>query len=72
MEQLKELRNKMNLTQQEMAEFLEISLSLYQKMEIGYKNISLETLKTIKEKENDIKKIVKDFDYNFFISKIIT
>lgn len=72
MEQLKELRNKMNLTQQEMAEFLEISLSLYQKMEIGYKNISLETLKIIKKKENDIKKIVKDFDYNFFISKIIT
>lgn len=38
MDKLKELRHALGFTQEEMADFLNVSLSLYQKMEIGNKN----------------------------------
>lgn len=72
MDKLKELRHALGFTQEEMADFLNVSLSLYQKMEIGNKNISMSTLKTIKEKEDEIKKIVPYFNYTFFLENIIT
>lgn len=72
MDKLKELRHALGFTQEEMADFLNVSLSLYQKMEIGNKNISISTLKTIKEKEDKIKKIVPYFNYTFFLENIIT
>lgn len=72
MNKLKELRHALGFTQEEMADFLNVSLSLYQKMEIGNKNISISTLKTIKEKEDKIKKIVPYFNYTFFLENIIT
>lgn len=72
MDKLKELRHALGFTQEEMADFLNVSISLYQKMEIGNKNISMSTLKTIKEKEDEIKKFVPYFNYTFFLESVIT
>ena len=49
---LKELRNSLNKTQEEMAELLEISIQTYKNMESGKGNISNATLRKMKEKIN--------------------
>lgn len=45
---LKKFRLKQKMTQLEMAETLEITLSFYGKIELGLKNPSLDTLKKFK------------------------
>lgn len=72
MEKEKELRLTLGLTQKEMAEFLGVSLSLIQKIEIGNKKISPELVKTIKDKENEIQKKIPYFTYKIFLEEIIT
>lgn len=72
MNKLKELRHALKLTQREMANFLNVSFSLYQKMEIGNKNISISTFKSIKNKEAEIRKKIPLFDYKIFLEEIIT
>ena len=47
---LREIRSKLNLTQEGFAEILDISPQLYKKMELGENNISLNTLNKMKEK----------------------
>ncbi len=49
---LKDIRCKMNLTQERFAEMLDISTQLYKKMESGENNISLSTLQKMKTKLN--------------------
>lgn len=49
---LREMRCKMNLTQEKFAELLDISTQLYKKMESGENNISISTLKKMKKKFN--------------------
>ena len=71
-EKEKELRLTLGLTQKEMAEFLGVSLSLIQKIEIGNKKISPELVKTIKDKENEIQKKIPYFTYKIFLEEIIT
>ena len=72
MEKEKELRLTLGLTQKEMAELLGVSLSLIQKIEIGNKKISLEFVKTIKDKEKEIQKKIPYFTYKIFLEEIIT
>ncbi len=72
MNKLRELRQQLGYTQREMSIFLNISISLYQKMEIGNKSISKDTIKILKEKENIIKERVPYFSYKFFLEDIIT
>ena len=47
---LRDIRCKMNLTQERFAEMLDISTQLYKKMESGENNISLSTLQKMKKK----------------------
>lgn len=49
---LKEIRNSLNKTQEDMAELLEISIQTYKNMESGKGNISNATLRKMKEKIN--------------------
>ena len=49
-ERLKEYRNCLKLTQEKMAELLEISIQTYKNMESGKGNISNATLRKMKEK----------------------
>lgn len=72
MNKLKELRHQLGYTQKEMSTFLNVSISLYQKMEIGNKSISKDTIKILKDKENLIKEKVPYFSYKFFLEDIIT
>lgn len=72
MNKLQELRHSLNYTQEEMADFLNVSISLYQKMEIGNKRISPETVKRLRDKENIIKQKVPYFSYKIFLEEIIT
>ncbi len=46
---LKEFREKMNLTQEKMAQILEITVAHYKSIEYGYRNPSFELLKRIKD-----------------------
>lgn len=62
----------MNYTQKEMADFLNISYSLYQKLELGEKPITINTIKIFKNKEDKIKEKVPLFTYNIFLDKILT
>ena len=47
---LRDIRCKLNLTQEKFAEMLDISTQLYKKMELGENNISLNTLNKMKDK----------------------
>ena len=47
---LRDIRRKLNLTQEGFAEMLDISTQLYKKMELGENNISLNTLNKMKDK----------------------
>ena len=47
---LRDIRCKLNLTQEGFAEMLDISTQLYKKMELGENNISLNTLNKMKDK----------------------
>ena len=47
---LRDIRCKLNLTQERFAEMLDISTQLYKKMELGENNISLNTLNKMKDK----------------------
>lgn len=49
---LKKLRESLGYTQEKMAEVLEVSVTLYKKMEKGSYNISVKTLRRLKEKFN--------------------
>lgn len=49
---LRDIRRKLSLTQERFAEMLDISTQLYKKMEIGENNISINTLKKMKNKLN--------------------
>lgn len=49
-ERLKDIRNSLHLTQEKMAELLEISVQTYKNMESGKGNISNATLRKMKEK----------------------
>ncbi|MDE6388776.1 MAG: helix-turn-helix domain-containing protein [Lachnospiraceae bacterium] len=49
---LRDIRCKLDLTQEQFAEILDISPQLYKKMESGENNISLNTLKKMKTKLN--------------------
>lgn len=49
---LRDMRCKMNLTQEKFAEMLDVSTQLYKKMESGENNISISTLKKMKRKFN--------------------
>lgn len=49
---LRDIRCKLNLTQERFAEMLDISTQLYKKMESGENNISITTLKKMKTKLN--------------------
>ena len=71
-EKEKELRLTLGLTQKEMAEFLGVSLSLIQKIEIGNKKISSEFVKTIKDKEKEIQEKIPYFTHKIFLEEIIT
>lgn len=46
---LKEFREKMNLTQEKMAQILGITVAHYKSIEYGYRNPSFELLKRIKD-----------------------
>lgn len=61
MEYLKEFRKQRNLTQAEMAEMLEVSLSLYTKLES-------ENRKPSREFMNKFKSAFPDFDMNIFFA----
>lgn len=60
---LKELRLNLKYTQEQFAEFLDISVQLYKKMESGENNISIATLHKMK------KKLRFSVDYLFFGEK---
>ena len=49
---LKKLRESLGYTHEKMAEVLEVSVTLYKKMEKGSYNISVKTLRRLKEKFN--------------------
>lgn len=49
---LRDIRRKLNLTQERFAEMLDISTQLYKKMEIGENSISINTIKKMKNKLN--------------------
>lgn len=49
---LREVRCKLNLTQERFAEMLDISPQLYKKMELGENNITINTLNKMKSKLN--------------------
>lgn len=72
MEKEKELRLTLGLTQKEMAEFLGVSISLIQKIEIGNKKITSEFVKLIKDRENEIQKKIPYFTYKIFLEELIT
>lgn len=71
-EKEKELRLTLGLTQKEMAEFLGVSISLIQKIEIGNKKITSEFVKLIKDRENEIQKKIPYFTYKIFLEELIT
>ena len=71
-EKEKELRLTLGLTQKEMAEFLGVSISLIQKIEIGNKKITSEFVKLIKDKEKEIQKKIPYFTYKIFLEELIT
>lgn len=70
-EKEKELRLTLGLTQKEMAEFLGVSISLIQKIEIGNKKITSEFVKLIKDRENEIQKKIPYFTYKIFLEELI-
>lgn len=72
MEKEKELRLMLGLTQKEMAEFLGVSISLIQKIEIGNKKITSEFVKLIKDREKEIQKKIPYFTYKIFLEELIT
>lgn len=72
MEKEKELRLTLGLTQKEMAEFLGVSISLIQKIEIGNKKITSEFVKLIKDREKEIQKKIPYFTYKIFLEELIT
>lgn len=49
-ERLKQIRKSLGLTQEKMAELLEVSIQTYKNMESGRGNISIATLRKMKEK----------------------
>ncbi|MCH5263656.1 MAG: helix-turn-helix domain-containing protein [Lachnospiraceae bacterium] len=49
---LREIRHQQNMTQEQFAEMLDISIQLYKKMETGENNITLSTLNKMKNKLN--------------------
>lgn len=49
---LRDIRCKLNLTQERFAEMLDISTQLYKKMELGENNITISTLNKMKSKLN--------------------
>lgn len=65
-EKLIEFRKKKKLTQREMSELLEITISFYSKIELGVKNPSLKIIKRFKEK------FPKANIENIFLSQDIT
>ncbi len=60
MEELVNYRKAIGKTQQEMADLLGISFSMYQKLEYGIVKPSVETIKKFRE-------TFKDFDINIFL-----
>ena len=60
MKELINYRKAIGKTQHEMAELLEISYSMYQKLEYGIVKPSVETIKKFRE-------TFKDFDINIFL-----
>lgn len=60
MEELVNYRKAIGKTQQEMADLLKISFSMYQKLEYGIVKPSVETIKKFRE-------TFKDFDINIFL-----
>lgn len=58
---LKEFRKKKGKTQQEMADLIGITKSMYEKLEYKQVNPSLETIKKFK-------KVFKDFSPNIFLN----
>ena len=52
--------------------FASCPLSDLEKIEIGNKKISLEFVKTIKDKEKEIQKKIPYFTYKIFLEEIIT
>lgn len=59
MKDLLKLRKKLNFTQKEMAEYLEVSISFYAKVENGTKMPSYNFIMKIKKK-------IPEFDTNIF------
>ncbi len=60
MKELMNYRKEIGKTQQEMANLLKISYSMYQKLEYGIVKPSVKTIKKFKE-------VFKDFDINIFL-----
>lgn len=60
MKELMNYRKEIGKTQQEMADLLKISYSMYQKLEYGIVKPSVKTIKKFKE-------VFKDFDINIFL-----
>lgn len=62
MKELIDYRKAIGKTQREMAELLNISYSMYQKLEYGIVKPSIETMKKFRE-------TFKDFDINIFLKQ---
>lgn len=60
MNPLRVLRTQLGLSRREMAETLDVSLSLYEKIELGKRNMSAKFLKKLKLKYPDL-------DINIFL-----
>lgn len=58
---LKEFREKKNKTKQQMADLINLSLSMYEKLESKQRKPSVDTIKKFKE-------VFKDFDTNIFLN----
>lgn len=58
---LKDFRLKKNKTKQEMADLIDISLSMYEKLESNQRKPSVDTIKKFKD-------AFKDFDTNIFLN----
>lgn len=54
MNALRDFRNQLGLSRREMAETLNVSLSLYEKVELGERNMSANFLKKLKSKYPDL------------------
>lgn len=54
MNALRDFRNQLGLSRREMAETLNVSLSLYEKIELGERNMSANFLKKLKSKYPDL------------------